>query len=61
MQVFDAQAEDVSPRYITKWGRFGRERGEFQISPPTALSVAVDSQGRIYVADGEERVQVFSP
>lgn len=61
LQVLDARAEEVARRYITKWGRFGRGEGEFQISPPTAVSMVVDSQGRIYVADGEGRVQIFAP
>ena len=65
LQVLDARPEgmrtDVSRRYITKWGRFGAGEGEFQVSPPTSVAVVADSQGRIYVADGEERVQVFVP
>jgi len=61
LQVLNAAPEEVPRRYITKWGRFGRGEGEFQISPPTAVSIVVDSQGRIYVADGEERIQVFAP
>ncbi|MBI2502335.1 MAG: hypothetical protein HYW07_03775 [Candidatus Latescibacteria bacterium] len=61
LQVFDARPEKVPRRYLTKWGRFGRDEGEFQISPPTAVSMVVDGQGRIYVADGEGRVQIFAP
>lgn len=61
LQVFNAEAEEVPRRYLTKWGRFGRGEGEFQVSPPTAVAVGADSEGRIYVADGEERVQVFAP
>ena len=59
--VFDAVSDDVSTRYITKWGRFGSAPGEFQISPPTSVAMVVDSMGRIYVADGEKRIQVFIP
>jgi len=61
LQVLDAAPEDVAPRYITQWGRFGVGEGEFQVSPPTSVAVVVDSQGRIYVADGEERIQLFVP
>ncbi len=61
LQVFNAVSDDVSPRYITKWGRFGAGPGEFQVSPPTSVAMVVDSMGRIYVADGEERIQVFIP
>lgn len=61
LQVFNAEATEVPRRYLTKWGRFGRGEGEFQISPPTAVAVAVDSEGKIYVADGEERIQIFVP
>ena len=61
LQVFNAVSDDVSPRYITKWGRFGAGPGEFQVSPPTSVAMVVDSMGRIYVADGEERIQVFVP
>jgi len=61
LQVLDASPDDLKRRYITKWGRFGANAGEFQVSPPTSVAVAVDSQGRIHVADGEERIQVFVP
>ena len=61
LQVLDASPEDRERRYITKWGRFGASDGEFQVSPPTSVAMAVDSQGRIHVADGEERIQVFVP
>ena len=61
LQVFNAVSDDVSPRYITKWGRFGAGPGEFQVSPPTSVAMVVDSMGRIYVADGEERIRVFIP
>jgi hypothetical protein len=61
LQVFNAKAMEVPRRYLTKWGRFGRGAGEFQVSPPTAVAVGADSEGRIYVADGEERIQIFAP
>jgi hypothetical protein len=64
LQVFDARAEDLATRFITKWGTFGSGRGEFQVSPPTAIDIVVDSQGRIHVVDGGSeggRVQVFAP
>ena len=65
LQVFDARVENQrdgdTPRYITKLGRWGSSSGEFVISPPTAVDVLVDANGRIYVADAEERIQVFAP
>ena len=61
LQVFDARPEDLSPRYITKWGGSGRGEEKFQISLSIRISMAVDSEGMIYVADGPARVQVFSP
>ena len=60
LQVLNGR-EEIKPRYITEWGRFGSGLGEFKISPDTAVSMVVDSQGYIYVADGEERIQVFAP
>ena len=64
LQVFDATPEDVRPRFITRWGTFGAGPGEFQVSPPTAIDMVVDSQGRIHVVDGGSdggRIQVFAP
>jgi hypothetical protein len=61
LQVFDVSNEEPPRRYITKWGNFGTDEGEFQISPPTAVAMVVDSQGKIYVADGEQRIQIFYP
>ena len=65
LQVLDARPEEYRPkdvmRYITKWGDFGAGQGEFLVDPPTNVAVAVDSQGRIYVADGDERIQIFTP
>ena len=57
LQMFDVREN----RYITKWGGYGSGEGRFIVSPPTSIAVAVDSQGRVYVADGEERVQIFEP
>lgn len=72
LQVLDARPDAQrdtggalsAPRYITKWGRFGRGAGAFVVSPPTVAGLAVDGRGRIFVADGEGdagRVQVFAP
>lgn len=44
--------------FITAWGRKGTAPGEFQ----TPHGLAMDSAGRIYVADREnDRVQIFTP
>jgi DNA-binding beta-propeller fold protein YncE len=41
---------------ITKWGSSGASNGQF-ISP---LGVAIDSSGKVYVADsGNNRIQKF--
>jgi hypothetical protein len=64
LQVLDASADEKPRRYITKWGQFGRNDGEFLVLPPTAIAVTVDNQGLIYVADraGDTgRIQVFAP
>ena len=64
LQVFDARADDMDRRFITRWGRFGSGPGEFLVSPPTAVAMVVDSQGRIHVVDGGSeggRIQVFAP
>ncbi len=64
LQVFDARSQDTERRFVTKWGRFGDAPGEFQVSPPTAIDMVVDSQGRIHVVDGGSeggRFQVFAP
>lgn len=64
LQVFDARADDMDRRFITKWGSFGSGDGEFLVSPPTAVAMVVDSQGRIHVVDGGSeggRIQVFAP
>jgi hypothetical protein len=52
------QIQEFSPdgQYIRRWGRQGRELGEF--ARPQAL--AVDNQGLLWVADGcNHRIQVF--
>jgi peptidylamidoglycolate lyase len=42
--------------YVTEWGRKGDRPGEFD----TPHGIAIDRQGRIYVADrGNARIQVF--
>jgi peptidylamidoglycolate lyase len=45
-------------KFERQWGRKGSRPGEFD----TPHSIAVDAQGRVYVADrGNSRVQVFAP
>ena len=66
LQVLRAQVEleEGQLRYITKWGGAGEDAGKFFVSPPTAIAAAVDSQGKIYVADGvgeRGRIQAFAP
>ncbi len=47
---------DRSGKYIKSWGRLGSKAGEFSL--PHAI--AIDSKGRLYVADrNNARVQVF--
>ena len=47
---------DSSGDYIMQWGETGKENGEFR--DPHAL--AMDSQGRVFVADrGNSRTQIF--
>ena len=48
---------DPEGRYITSWGSFGSEAGEFRY--PHAL--AMDSQGRLFVGDRyNNRIQIFT-
>ena len=64
LQVFDASPEVEGRRFITRWGSFGAGPGEFQVSPPTAVAMVVDSEGRIHVVDGGSeggRLQIFAP
>jgi len=64
LQLLNAAIETDQSRYITHWGRFGNNEGEFSLTPPTAVAVTVDSQGRILVGDGANergRIQIFSP
>ena len=43
-------------KYITSWGKWGKGPGEFR----TPHSLAMDSQGRLFVADrGNNRIQIF--
>jgi sugar lactone lactonase YvrE len=49
---------DRSGKYVKEWGQLGSKPGQFSI--PHAI--AVDSRGRLYVADrNNARVQVFDP
>ena len=49
---------DRSGKYVREWGELGHKPGQFSI--PHAI--AVDSKGRLYVADRNNvRVQVFDP
>lgn len=62
---------DRNRRYITQWGTAGEGEGQFNFGHGAATpggtrdyagSIAVDSQGKVYVADElESRIQVFSP
>ncbi len=63
LQIMRAD-QQAQVRYLTQWGTFGEGEGEFALSPPTLGAMAIDSAGRIYIADGagdEGRVQIFAP
>ena len=61
------QVFDLDGNYITQWGRKGSSAGEFDFGSGGAPedfegSIAVDSEGNIYVADvGNGRIQKFAP
>jgi len=47
-----------SGRFVRAWGTKGKGKGQFD----TPHSIAVDRQGRVYVADRENyRIQIFNP
>jgi DNA-binding beta-propeller fold protein YncE len=49
---------DKTGKFITAWGKHGSSQGEFD----TPHSIALDSTGRVFVADRvNSRVQVFDP
>jgi DNA-binding beta-propeller fold protein YncE len=49
---------DSNGNFITKWGSYGEDVGQFRV--PEHL--AVDSEGRVYVSDRKnENIQVFEP
>jgi hypothetical protein len=62
---------NTARRYVTQWGEPGSGEGQFNFGLGASLvsgdrdysgSVAVDTQGRIYVADGfNGRIQIFVP
>ncbi|MEW6751270.1 MAG: hypothetical protein AB1505_09875 [Candidatus Latescibacterota bacterium] len=61
LQILDARVEAEGPRYVTRLGGFGAGPGQVSVSPPTAVALAFDPGGRVWVADAAERIQVFAP
>jgi tripartite motif-containing protein 71 len=46
------------PSFITKWGRFGEQDGEFA----NPVEMALDSSGNVYIVDADNnRIQKFDP
>src|SRR5215207_1213059 len=53
-----AQSTSTGPTFVTEWGSYGREVGQFR----QPLGVASDASGNIYVADrNNQRIQKFDP
>ena len=53
IQKFDARG-----RFLTSWGSYGREAGQFDLP----AGIAVNEQGHVYVSDSENhRIQQFDP
>jgi hypothetical protein len=49
---------DKNGKYLREWGELGHGPGQFSI----AHAIAIDSRGRVYVADRNNvRIQVFDP
>ncbi|NKB70759.1 MAG: hypothetical protein GKR89_27125 [Candidatus Latescibacteria bacterium] len=65
LQIFTGdEGVPQGDRFITQWGQWGLEPGQFYPSPPTVLSAVVDRSSRIIVADGRGdvgRLQIFAP
>src|SRR5215207_7951329 len=53
-----AQSTSTGPTFVTEWGGYGREDGQFR----QPLGVASDASGNIYIADrNNQRIQKFDP
>src|SRR5919112_314603 len=51
-----AQSASTGPTFVTEWGSYGREDGQFR----QPLGIASDASGHIYVADRKnQRIQKF--